>query len=62
MGEKETALIMGNSNMQENGNRAISDVVMVEIVHAFKEIIIEYIDRKFKKNALHGEGTRNLED
>lgn len=51
MGEKETVLVVGNSNRQGNGNRAIRDVVIVEIVHAFKEITIEYIDRKFWKNA-----------
>jgi hypothetical protein len=51
MDEKETELIMGKSTMKEERNRIISDAVKIEIVHAFKEIIIKYIDRKYWKNA-----------
>lgn len=49
MCEKETELIMRNSTMQEVRNKIISDAVIIEIIHAFKEIIIEYINQKHCK-------------
>ena len=30
--------------------KTVSDVVIIEIVHAFKDIIIEFINRKYSKN------------
>lgn len=51
MCEKEAELIMRNSTMQEVRNKIISDAVIIEIIHAFKEIIIEYINQKHCKNA-----------
>ena len=32
---------------EENGNKPISDDVIIEIVHAFRDIIIEFINRRY---------------
>lgn len=34
---------------QNNGNNPVSDDVIIEIVHAFKDIIIEFINRKYQR-------------
>jgi len=50
MDEKKTELIMGYRPIPEDRCKTVSDTIIIEIVHAFKEIIIEYIDRKYQKS------------
>lgn len=32
------------------GDDAVREIVIIEIVHAFKDIIIEYIDRRYQSS------------
>lgn len=43
-----TELSSTNRPSQNGGNNSISDLVIIEIIHAFKEIMIEYITRKYQ--------------
>lgn len=45
--KRNSELIINNKTAQTGTNKSISDDVIIEIVHAFKEIIIEYINRKY---------------
>lgn len=45
---KNLEQIMGNRPAQSGNSKPISDDVIIEIVHAFKEIIIEFINRKYQ--------------
>jgi len=48
--QKKEELIM--ENRPKNGNnKIVSDEVIIEIVHAFKDIIIEFISRKYAAGA-----------
>lgn len=49
--KKSTDLIMNNRPTQSGSNKPISDDVIIEIVHAFKDIIIEFINRKYQSSA-----------
>lgn len=50
-GEKKNAeLIIGNRPIQFGNSKPISDDVIIEIVHAFKDIIIEFINRKYRSS------------
>lgn len=49
--KKNAELIMGNRPTQYGNNKPISDDVIIEIVHAFKDIIIEFINRKYQSYA-----------
>ncbi len=49
--KKNVELIMGNRPVQSGNNKPISDDVIIEIVHAFKDIIIEFINRKYQSSA-----------
>lgn len=44
--KKSTNLIMNNRPKQLSSNKLISDEVIIEIVHALRDIIIEFINRK----------------
>lgn len=39
-----------NTPLQNNSNKSISDQVIIEIIHALKEIMIEYITNKYQSN------------
>ena len=43
-----TELSSTNRPSNSSGNNSISDQVIIEIIHAFKEIMIEYITRKYQ--------------
>lgn len=49
--KKNAELTMGNRPAQSDNNKPISDDVIIEIVHAFKDIIIEFIIRKYQSSA-----------
>ena len=34
---------------EDKGNQSVSDDVIIEVIHAFKDIIIEFINRKYEK-------------
>lgn len=36
---------------EKTGNKRLSDEVMIEIVHAFKDIIIEFINHRYSRTA-----------
>ena len=40
-----------NTPIQNNRSTSISDQVMIEIIHALKEIMIKYITNKYQSNA-----------
>lgn len=42
-------LIENSKEAKENG-KVLSDDVIIEIVHAFKDIIIEFIDRRYQSS------------
>lgn len=44
--EKKSTELMNNRPKQPSSNKLISDDVIIEIVHAFRDIIIEFINRK----------------
>ena len=46
--KKSTDLILNNRPTQYGSNKLISDDVIIEIVHAFKDIIIDFINRKYQ--------------
>lgn len=45
-GNKSTEIIMNYRNPQVN--KPLSDEVVIEIVHAFKDIIVQFITRKYQ--------------
>ena len=45
--EKKNTDIIMNNRVQHN-NKSLSDEVVIEIVHAFKDIIIEFITKKYQ--------------
>lgn len=45
--EKKNTDIIMNNRVQHN-NKPLSDEVIIEIVHTFKDIIIEFITRKYQ--------------
>lgn len=45
--EKKNTDVNMNNRVQHN-NKTLSDEVVIEIVHAFKDIIIEFITRKYQ--------------
>ena len=45
--EKKNTDIIMNNRVQHN-NKPLSDEVIIEIVHAFKDIIIEFITSKYQ--------------
>lgn len=49
--KKSSDFIMNNRPIQSGSNKTISDEVIIEIVHAFKDIIIEFINRKYQPPA-----------
>lgn len=49
--KKNAELIMSNRPAQSGDNKQVSDDVIIEIVHAFKDIIIEFINRKYQPPA-----------
>ena len=49
--KKSMDLIMNNRHVQSSNNKLISDDVIIEIVHAVKDIIIEFINRKYPPSA-----------
>lgn len=46
----KSELIMNNRPSQVGGSKPISDDVIIEIVHAFKDIIIELINKKYQSS------------
>lgn len=44
---EENKLTVTNPDIQ-NESRLLSDTVIIEIVHAFKDIIIEWIDARYR--------------
>lgn len=42
---------INNSKPENRGNRPLSDEVIIQIVHAFKDIIIEFIDKRYDTKA-----------
>ncbi len=49
--KKSIDFIMNNRPIQSSSNKLISDDVIIEIVHAVKDIIIEFINRKYPTSA-----------
>lgn len=49
--KKIVELNLGNSPAKSGNNKPISDDVLIEIVHAFKDIIIEFINTKYPPSA-----------
>ena len=47
---EETKNEITNKRMFEENYKSVSDTVIIEIVHAFKEIIIELINKKYGKS------------
>lgn len=50
MAERKTELIKDNGTISEDDYKIVSDRVIIEIVHAFREIIIKFIDSKYQKS------------
>lgn len=48
--KKNTEMIMSNRPSEVGNRQSISDDVIIEIVHAFKDIIIEFINRRYPIN------------
>lgn len=44
--EKRNTELMNNKPKHPSSNKLISDEVIIEIVHAVRDIIIEFINRK----------------
>lgn len=41
--------MLNETKLMENGKeKKISDAVMIELVHAFKDIIIEFINKRYQ--------------
>jgi hypothetical protein len=49
--KKNVELNLDNRPAQPGNNKPISDDVIIEIVHAFKDIIIEFINRRYQSSA-----------
>ena len=48
MENRNTELSVFNGHTKVVGNSGLSEAIIIEIVHGIKEIIIEYIHRKYQ--------------
>lgn len=51
MTEDNRGELIENSKEAEENGKVLSDDVIIEIVHAFKDIIIEFIDRRYQSSS-----------
>ena len=52
MENKDTEIIANGRPIHIEKSKGLSDAVIIEIVHGIKEIIVEFINRKYQSNSL----------
>ena len=52
MENKDTEIITNSRPTHIENSKGLSDVVIIEIIHGIKEIIVEFINRKYQSNSL----------
>lgn len=48
MAEDKRQELISRTREEQTKGKELSDAVLIEIVHAFKEIILEFIDKRYQ--------------